>query len=86
LGAGIAFMEACGYIGVIRKEVLMSVAYTSRVRIERLAGGNRRATLPVDGPVFFGVHDEIAEHYKREPGTYEPHAATLDYVVAAAGG
>jgi hypothetical protein len=40
----------------------------------------------VDGPVFFGVHDEIAEHYKREPGTYEPHAATLDYVVAAAGG
>jgi hypothetical protein len=79
-------MEACGYIGVIRKEVLMSVAYTSRVRIERLAGGNRRATLPVDGPVFFGVHDEIAEHYKREPGTYEPHAATLDYVVAAAGG
>lgn len=64
----------------------MAVIYTSRVTIERLSGGTRRATLPVDQPVFFGLHDEIAEHYKREPGTYDPHAATLDYVVAAAGG
>ncbi|HYT80250.1 MAG TPA: hypothetical protein VEQ37_13565 [Actinomycetota bacterium] len=64
----------------------MAVAYTSRVRIERLAGGTRRASLPVDQPVLFGVHDEIAEHYKKEPGTFEPHASTLDYLVAAAGG
>jgi hypothetical protein len=64
----------------------MSAVYTSRVTIERLGGGVRRATLPVDPPVVFGVHAEIAEHYNKEPGTYEPHAATLDYVVAAAGG
>ncbi|HEX2030895.1 MAG TPA: hypothetical protein VHL78_05775 [Actinomycetota bacterium] len=60
--------------------------YTSRVRIERLGGGTRRADIPVDGPVLFGTHDEIAEHYGREPGSFEPHAATLDYMVAAAGG
>lgn len=64
----------------------MAVVYTSRVRIERLADGTRRIEVPVDPPFFVGAHDEIAEHYKREPGTYEPHAATLDYVVAAAGG
>jgi hypothetical protein len=64
----------------------MAVVYTSRVTVERLAGGVRRATLPVDPPVLFGVHDEIAEHYRQEPGSFEPHAATLDYVVAAAGG
>ncbi len=64
----------------------MSVAYTSRVRIERLHGGVRRAEVPVDPPVLFSVHDEIAEYYGREPGTFEAHAATLDYVVAAAGG
>lgn len=64
----------------------MSVVYTSHVTIERLAGGLRRASVPVDPPVLFGSHDEIAAHYGREPGTFEPHAATLDYVVAAAGG
>jgi hypothetical protein len=61
-------------------------AYTSRVTIERLAGGVRRAILPVGETVLFGVHDEVAEYYRKEPGTYDPHAATLDYVVAAAGG
>lgn len=63
-----------------------SVVYTSRATIERLEGGVRRASIPVDPPVMFGVHAEVAEHYGREPGTYEPHATTLDYVVAAAGG
>ena len=61
-------------------------AYTSRVTIERLADGVRRVTLPVGETVLFGVHDEVAEYYRKEPGTYDPHAATLDYVVAAAGG
>ena len=64
----------------------MPATYTSRVRIERLAGGTRRASLPVDQPVLFGVHDEIAEHYGvADPGEAE-HATTLDYIVAAAGG
>ncbi len=63
------------------------VKYVSRVRIERLRGPLRRATLPgEEEPVFFGVHDEIAEHYGVDaPGDAE-RATTLDYVVAAAGG
>ena len=37
-------------------------------------------------PVFFGVHSEIAQHYGVDINVHEPHAATLDYVVAAAAG
>jgi len=37
--------------------------------------------------VTFSVHSEIAEHYKIDPATLVgSHAATLDYVVAAAAG
>jgi hypothetical protein len=36
--------------------------------------------------VPFGVHSEVADHYGVSPEQYPPHAATLDYVVAAAGG
>lgn len=64
----------------------MTVAYTSKVRIERFKDGTRRLDLPLGESVLVGAHDEIAAHYKREPGTFEPHAATLDYIVAAAGG
>jgi len=28
----------------------------------------------------------VAAHYKAQPGTFEPHATTLDYVVAATAG
>jgi hypothetical protein len=63
------------------------VVYQSRVRIERLRGPLRRAELPAEeGDVFFGVHDEIADHYGVARGGEEEHATTLDYVVAAAGG
>jgi len=63
------------------------VAYVSKVRIERVKGSFRRAFLPAESaPVLFGVHDEVAEHYKTAPGSFEPHATTLDYVVAAAAG
>jgi hypothetical protein len=63
------------------------VVYRSHVRVERIKGPLRRATLPVESePVLFGVHAEIAEHYGLKPGTHEPHAATLDYLVAAAAG
>lgn len=62
------------------------VTYISKVRIERIKGSLRRAFLPSESaPVLFGVHHEVAEHYKAPPG-YEPHATTLDYVVAAAAG
>jgi hypothetical protein len=63
------------------------VTYTSRVRIERVKGPLRRAYLPqVPEPVIFGVHSEIAQHYGVDPNVHEPHAATLDYLVAAAAG
>jgi hypothetical protein len=63
------------------------VVYTSRVRIERVKGPWRRAYLPAeDEPVRFGVHSGIAEHYGTDLGQHEPHAATLDYVVAATAG
>jgi hypothetical protein len=63
------------------------IVYTSRVSIERTRGTTRRARLPqCDEPVWFGVHSEIAEHYGVDPDLVPPHAATLDYVVAATGG
>ena len=64
-----------------------SVVYTSKSRIERVKGPLRRAYLPQeDVPVKFGVHSEIAEHYGVDPQVHEPHATTLDYIVAAAAG
>lgn len=63
------------------------VVYRSEARIERVAGPLRRAFLPGEKePVAFGVHGAIAEHYGRAPGTYDPHATTIDYVVAATAG
>ena len=63
------------------------VVYRSRVRIERIRGPLRRAYVPQEPePVFFGVHSEIAEHYGVDTRVHEPHATTLDYLVAAAAG
>ena len=66
---------------------MSEVTYVSKVRIERVRGSLRKAFVPAElSPVLFGVHDEVAEHYKATPGAFEPHATTLDYVVAAAAG
>jgi hypothetical protein len=66
---------------------MSDVVYTSEVRIERLRGPLRLAYLPAeDDPVSFGVHGAVADHYGVPPEVAEPHATTLDYVVAAAGG
>ena len=63
------------------------VVYVSEARIERIKGPLRRAYLPAETePVMFGVHSEIAEHYGVDPAVPEPHAATLDYLVAATAG
>ena len=63
------------------------VVYTSKIRIERVKGPYRRAYLPAaEGPVHFGVHSEIAEHYNVSPQVSEPRTTTLDYVIASAGG
>ncbi len=64
-----------------------TVVYRSRVRVERVKGPLRRAYLPAEEkPVLFSVHSEIAQHYGVDPALHEPHAATLDYVVAATAG
>ena len=63
------------------------VVYRSQARIERVKGPLRRAVVAGEkDAIAFGVHGEIAEHYGRAPGTYEPHATTIDYVVAATAG
>ncbi len=63
------------------------VVYTSHARIERVKGPLRRAYLPQEeNHVFFGVHSEVAEHYGVDTNVHEPHATTLDYVVAATSG
>lgn len=66
---------------------MADVVYRSQVRIERVKGPVRRAYLQAEPePVVFGVHDEVAEHYKVPPALLEPHATTLDYIVAATAG
>jgi uncharacterized OsmC-like protein len=58
-------------------------AYVSNVRVERVAGPLKRAYLPLDTTVLFGVHGGIADHFGVAPGGPAEQAATLDYVVAA---
>jgi hypothetical protein len=63
------------------------IVYVAKIRVERDRGPLRRAWLPAETqPILFGVHSEVARHYKIDPAAVEPHATTLDYVVAAAAG
>ena len=66
---------------------MSEVVYESRVEIRRLGGPTRSAKLPAESDlVLFGTHGAIAEHYGVDVTKIEPHATTLDYVVAATGG
>ena len=67
---------------------MSEIAYTSKVRLERKVGPLRVAYLPGEpNPVFFSAHGAIAEHSKIDPVKLtEPHAATIDYVIAATAG
>jgi uncharacterized OsmC-like protein len=66
---------------------MADVTYVSRVKLEPVGGKVRLAHIPAEEePVPFGVHSEIAEHYGVSLDEEEPHASTLDYLVAAAGG
>lgn len=70
-----------------KESKVADVVYESHVRIQRLTGPLRLAYLPAEEePVTFGVHGAIAEHYGVSPDVSTPHASTLDYIVAAAGG
>jgi hypothetical protein len=63
------------------------VIYLSEIRIERIKGPQRKAYLPMlTEPIWFGLHSEVAEHYRMDPDLYEPFATTLDYLVASAAG
>ena len=60
--------------------------YVSGVKVEPVEGKVRRDYLPAEEePVLFGVHSEVDEQYGVEPDVEDPHASTLDYVVAAGG-
>ena len=66
---------------------MLQLLIAAKIRIERGKGGVRRAFLPAEKePVLFGVHGAIASHYGRAPGSYDPHAATIDYLIAATAG
>ena len=65
---------------------MADVTYVSHVKLEPAEGKIRWAYVPAEGePIPFGVHSEVAEHYGVS-AEEEPHATTLDYLVAAAGG
>ncbi len=62
------------------------VLMRSVVRIDVTDGPDKLVWLPLSQqPIPMGMHDELAEHYNAAPGSFEPHASTLDYVVGAVG-
>jgi hypothetical protein len=67
---------------------MSDVVYVSRIKIVRKSGPLRVAQLPGESqPVTFSVHGAIAKHYKVDPAKIgEPHAATIDYVIASTAG
>ena len=66
---------------------MADVAYRSKIRVERIKGSLRYAYLPEEPqPVKFSTHGAVAAHYGAKPGAYEPHATTIDYLVAATAG
>lgn len=72
--------------GTLQPPPMTDIAYRSTVRVERRTGPLRLAYLPAETePVVFGTHGPIAKHYGVEH-VAEPHATTIDYIVAAAGG
>ena len=64
---------------------MSEVVYSVDIRIDRIKGTFRHAWLPAhEGPVEFGVHGAIKEHYGVAPE--RDITTTLDYVFAATGG
>lgn len=66
---------------------MADIVYVSEVRLDRVRGPLRLAHLPAEPePVFFGTHGAIARHYGIQGEVPDPHATTIDYLVAAAAG
>jgi hypothetical protein len=63
------------------------IAYIAEIPLTRVKGPLRLAQLPTEPePVRFGTHGAIARHYGIKGEVADPHATTIDYLVAAAGG
>jgi len=60
--------------------------YVHESTLVRGEGGVRSAQIPAEASlVQFGVHGAVAKHYGMDPSKLkEPHATTIDYVIAAA--
>jgi hypothetical protein len=58
--------------------------YRARSIIENAGGLHRRARMALGTEAEFGVHGEIAEHYRLRPERELP--LPVDYIVAATGG
>lgn len=56
----------------------------SVARVEVTDSPDKVVWLPSEErSITMGMHDELADYYKAVPGSFEPHASTLDYVVGA---
>lgn len=68
----------------------MSVAHTSRIRIEKHAGPHRTAHIEGFGEAMdFGIHGGIKNFYQEKYGREIPgpeYPATLDHVIAGVAG
>jgi len=63
------------------------VVYRAEIPLTRVKGPLRLAYLPTESePVRFGTHGAIALHYGIKGEVPDPHATTIDYVIAATGG
>ena len=66
---------------------MREVVYRAEIPLTRVKGPLRLAHLPAEpDPVRFGTHGPIARHYGIQGEVPDPHATTIDYVVAATGG
>lgn len=57
--------------------------YISQVRVSKVAGVHRRATLPTGVTMDMGVHGPVAKHYRIDAS---PLPLPVDYIVAATAG
>ena len=66
---------------------MSDVLYTAEILLTRVKGPLRLAKMPTEPePVRFGTHGAIARHYGIKGEVPDPHATTIDYLVAATGG
>ena len=66
---------------------MSDIVYRAEIPLTRVKGPLRLAQMPTEREaVRFGTHGPIARHYGIQGDIPEPHATTIDYVIAAAGG